>query len=88
MKCSTSKTSATAVSLTDSRSTTSASNSCIIEANRAELEEAGEGIYAVVPPKSDLFCVGAALARSSVCVTATVSPNPLTRHGKPATPPG
>ena len=26
-----------------------------LEANRAELEEAGEGLYAVVPPKSDLF---------------------------------
>ena len=26
-----------------------------LEANRAELEDAGEGIYAVVPPKSDLF---------------------------------
>ncbi|HPE70572.1 MAG TPA: helicase-related protein [Candidatus Competibacter sp.] len=26
-----------------------------LEANRAELEGAGEGIYAVVPPKSDLF---------------------------------
>jgi hypothetical protein len=26
-----------------------------LEANRAELESAGEGIYAVVPPKSDLF---------------------------------
>jgi hypothetical protein len=26
-----------------------------LEANRAELEEAGEGLYAVVPPKPDLF---------------------------------
>lgn len=26
-----------------------------LEANRAELEEAGEGLYAVVPPKEDLF---------------------------------
>jgi hypothetical protein len=26
-----------------------------LEANRAELEEAGEGLYAVVPPKADLF---------------------------------
>jgi SNF2 family DNA or RNA helicase len=26
-----------------------------LEANRTELEEAGEGLYAVVPPKSDLF---------------------------------
>jgi SNF2 family DNA or RNA helicase len=26
-----------------------------LEANRAALEEAGEGLYAVVPPKSDLF---------------------------------
>ena len=26
-----------------------------LEANRAELEDAGEGLYAVVPPKSDLF---------------------------------
>lgn len=26
-----------------------------LEANRAELERAGEGVYAVVPPKSDLF---------------------------------
>ncbi len=26
-----------------------------LEANRAELEGAGEGIYAIVPPKSDLF---------------------------------
>jgi SNF2 family DNA or RNA helicase len=26
-----------------------------LEANRDELEEAGEGLYAVVPPKSDLF---------------------------------
>lgn len=26
-----------------------------LEANRAELEEAGEGLYAVVPPKTDLF---------------------------------
>lgn len=26
-----------------------------LEVNRAELEEAGEGLYAVVPPKSDLF---------------------------------
>lgn len=26
-----------------------------LEANRAELEDAGEGLYAVVPPKTDLF---------------------------------
>jgi len=26
-----------------------------LEANRAELEEAGEGLYAVVPPRTDLF---------------------------------
>jgi SNF2 family DNA or RNA helicase len=26
-----------------------------LEANRAELEDAGEGVYAVVPPKADLF---------------------------------
>ena len=29
-----------------------------LEANRVELEEAGEGLYAVVPPKTDLFTAG------------------------------
>lgn len=46
-----------------------------LEANRAELEGAGEGIYAVVPPKSDLFI--AAQPGVIFCLRHRASAQPL-----------
>ena len=52
-----------------------------LEVNRAELEEAGEGMYAVVPPKSHLFI--AAQPGVIFCLrhrTASLKPSDASRH--------
>ena len=63
-----------------------------LEANRAELEEAGEGLYAVVPPKADipsaqpgaLFCLRhrpvAAKAANALKIADPTQLNPLSPY--------
>lgn len=54
-----------------------------LEANREELENAGEGLYAVVPPKSDLFM--AAQPGAIFCLRhRAISQKPSTAPGKSA----
>jgi SNF2 family DNA or RNA helicase len=54
-----------------------------LEANREELERAGEGLYAVVPPKSDLFIT--AQPGAIFCLRhRAISQKPSTASGKSA----
>ena len=58
-----------------------------LEANRAELEEAGEGLYAVVPPKSDLFISRPAWRDLLPAPSRHRAEAHPTRHPSPPTPP-
>ena len=56
-----------------------------LEANRAELEDAGEGVYAVVPPKADLFV--RAQPGAIFCLRHRVTAGKLSdKSGSPADP--